>query len=120
MDEDNCQPEIKKFNSKAVATTPVSEPVRAPAFAHVLKQVTVANQIAEKIVNQKIHSFTHQKLFIIVSGLKRTFTQKTEAADDFMIMQFLNINIDITVELPAHLYATSCSRITAKINEYLV
>ena len=43
VDEDNCQPEIKKFNSKAAAVTPASEPVRAPAFTCVLKQAAVAN-----------------------------------------------------------------------------
>ena len=45
---------------------------------------------------------------------------KTEAVDGFVIMQFFDISIDITVELPAHLYATSCSKIAAKVNEHLI
>ena len=45
---------------------------------------------------------------------------KTEAADDFIIMQFFNINIDIMIELSAHLYATLCLKIAAKINECLI
>ena len=120
VNEDNCQPKVKKSNSKTAVITPVSEPVRAPVSAHIMKQAAVANQITEKIVNQKIYDFTHQKLFTMVSGLKRTFTQKTEAADDFITVQFFDISIGITVELPAHLYAASCSRIAAKINECLI
>ena len=71
-------------------------------------------------MNQKIHSFTYQKLFIITSDLKKTFMLKTKAVDNFVIMQFFNININITVELSAHLYITLCSKITAKINKYLI
>ena len=43
VNENNCQSEVKKFNSKAVAITPVSGPVKAPASAHVLEQAAVAN-----------------------------------------------------------------------------
>ena len=74
VDENNCQPEVKKFNSKAVAATPASEPVRAPASACVLEQAAVANQVAERIADQEVHSLTHQELFTMVPGLKRTFT----------------------------------------------
>ena len=35
-------------------------------------------------------------------------------------MQFLNININTTVELPAHLYIILCLKITAKINKHLI
>ena len=45
---------------------------------------------------------------------------KTEAADDSVTVQFLDININITVELPAYLYATLCSRIAVKVNKYLI
>ena len=120
VDEDNCQPEVKKFNSKTVTVTSVSEPVKAPASTCMLKQAAVANQIAEKIVNQKVCDFIYQKLFIIISNLKRIFMWKTEAVDDFMTVQFFNININITVELFACLYTTSCSKIAAKINECLI
>ena len=120
VNENNCQPEVKKSNSKAAATTPVSEPVRAPASTCVLEQAAVANQVTERIADQKVHSFTHQELFTMVPGLKRTFTQKTEAADGFMAMQFLGTSIGTAVGLPAHLYVTSCSRITAKVNGHLV
>ena len=37
-----------------------------------------------------------------------------------MAVQFFDINIDIIIKLPAHLYAASCSRIAAKINEHLI
>ena len=49
MNENNCQPEIKKSNSKTAATTSVSESVRASASACVLKQAAVTNQVTEKI-----------------------------------------------------------------------
>ena len=71
-------------------------------------------------MNQKIYSFTHWKLFIMISDLKRTFMWKIEAVDDSITVQFLDISIDITVELPVYLYVTSCLRIAAKINEYLI
>ena len=45
---------------------------------------------------------------------------KTEAADDSVTVQFFDISISITIELPACLYATSCSRIAAKINKHLI
>ena len=120
VDEDNCQPEVKKSNSKAAATTSASEPVRAPAFICMLEQAAVANWVAEKIVDQKVHDLTHWKLFTMVLGLKRTFMWKTEAADGSVAVQFFGISIGTMVELPAHLYATSCSKITAKVNECLV
>ena len=56
----------------------------------------------------------------MISDLKRTFTQKTEAADDSVTVQFFDINIDTTIELPACLYAALCSRIAVKINECLI
>ena len=56
----------------------------------------------------------------MILDLKRTFTQKIEAADNSITVQFFNININITVKLPAHLYAASCSKIAAKINEHLI
>ena len=56
----------------------------------------------------------------MISDLKKTFMWKTEAADDFIIMQFFNININITVELSAYLYAVLCSKIAVKINEHLI
>ena len=37
-----------------------------------------------------------------------------------MIVQFFGINIDITIELPACLYITLCSKIAAKINGHLI
>ena len=37
-----------------------------------------------------------------------------------MTVQFFDISINITVELPAHLYVTLCSRIAAKINGCLI
>ena len=37
-----------------------------------------------------------------------------------MSVQFFNISIDITVGLPACLYAILCLRIAVKINEYLI
>ena len=37
-----------------------------------------------------------------------------------MTVQFFGININITIGLPAHLYATSYLRITAKVNEHLI
>ena len=43
VDEDNCQSEIKKFNSKAAAATSVSKPVKVPVSACVLEQAAVAN-----------------------------------------------------------------------------
>ena len=45
---------------------------------------------------------------------------KIETADDFVTVQFFNININITVELPAYLYAVSCFRIAVKINKHLI
>ena len=45
---------------------------------------------------------------------------KTETADDSVIVQFLDISIDITVRLSAHLYAALYFRIAAKINECLI
>ena len=45
---------------------------------------------------------------------------KTEAADDSVTVQFFNISIDIMIELPACLYATSYSRITVKVNKCLI
>ena len=59
-------------------------------------------------------------MFTIVSNLKRTFIWKTEAADSFITVQFFNININIIIELSAHLYAALCSKIAAKINEHLI
>ena len=56
----------------------------------------------------------------MISDLKRTFTQKTKAADNFIIMQFFNISINIIIKLPAHLYITLCLKIAAKINECLI
>ena len=120
VDENNCQPEVKKSNSKAVTVTPVSEPVKASAFTCMLEQAAVANWVIERIVNQKVCGLTHWELFIMVPGLKRTFMWKTEAADDSVAVQFLGISIDTTVGLPACLYTASCSRITAKVNGYLV
>ena len=73
VNEDNCQSEVKKSNSKTAVITSASEPVRVPVSAHMLKQAAVANQIAEKIADQKICDFTYQKLFTMVSDLKRTF-----------------------------------------------
>ena len=37
VNENNCQSEVKKFNSRIAVVTPVSEPVRVSAFTHVLK-----------------------------------------------------------------------------------
>ena len=37
-----------------------------------------------------------------------------------MTVQFFNININITVELPAHLYTALCFRIAVKINKHLI
>ena len=37
-----------------------------------------------------------------------------------MIIQFFNISINITVKLSACLYIILCSKIAAKINEYLI
>ena len=37
-----------------------------------------------------------------------------------MTVQFFDININIIVKLPAHLYATSCSKIAVKINGHLI
>ena len=51
VNENNCQSEVKKFNSKAAVITPVSEPVRALVSAYMLKQAAVANQITEKITD---------------------------------------------------------------------
>ena len=45
---------------------------------------------------------------------------KTEVADGSVTVQFFSISIDIMIELPAHLYATSCSRIAAKVNRCLI
>lgn len=56
----------------------------------------------------------------MIFGLRKTFTQKTEAVNDSVTVQFLNISINIIIGLPAHLYATSCSKIAAKINEHLI
>ena len=56
----------------------------------------------------------------MIFDLKRIFTQKIEAVDDSVIMQFFNISINITVKLPAYLYVILCSRIAAKINKYLI
>ena len=120
VNENNCQSEVKKFNSKTAAITSASEPVRASASICVLKQTAVVNWVAERIVDQKVHSFTHWKLFTMVSGLKRTFMWKTEAADGSVAVQFLGTSIDIMVKLSACLYAASCSRIAAKINEHLI
>ena len=120
MNEDNCQPEIKKSNSKTAATTPASESVRAPVSACMMEQAAVANWVTERIADQKIHSLTHWELFTIVSGLKRTFMWKTEAADDSVTVQFFDINIDTTGKLPACLYTASCFRIAVKINKHLI
>ena len=43
VNEDNCQPKVKKSNSKAVTATPASGPVRAPVSACMMKQAAVAN-----------------------------------------------------------------------------
>ena len=43
VDEDNCQPKIKKSNSKTAVITLVSEPVRASVSAHMIKQAAIAN-----------------------------------------------------------------------------
>ena len=56
----------------------------------------------------------------MIFNLKRTFTQKTETIDNFITVQFFNISIDITIELPAHLYTVSCLKIAAKINKHLI
>ena len=37
VNENNCQFEIKKFNSKAAVITPVLNPVRTSASAYILK-----------------------------------------------------------------------------------
>ena len=37
-----------------------------------------------------------------------------------MTVQFFDISINITIKLPACLYAVLCSKITAKINEHLI
>ena len=74
VNEDNYQSKVKKFNGKAVIVTPASKPVRTPAFTHMLKQATIANQIIKKIADQEVHSLTHQKLFIMIPDLKRIFT----------------------------------------------
>ena len=59
VNKDNCQFEVKKFNSKTAITISTSELVRAPVFTCMMEQAAVANWIAEKIADQKIHSFTH-------------------------------------------------------------
>ena len=56
----------------------------------------------------------------MVPDLKRTFMWKTETADDFITVQFFDISINITIKLPACLYAALCSRIAVKINECLI
>ena len=43
MNENNCQPEIKKFNGKTVTATSVLKPVRILASAYMLEQAAVAN-----------------------------------------------------------------------------
>ena len=56
----------------------------------------------------------------MVSGLKRIFMQKTEAVNNSVTVQFLDISINIIIKLPAYLYATLYSKIAAKINEHLI
>ena len=43
VNEDNCQSEIKKSNSKAAATTFILESIKASVSAHMLEQAAVAN-----------------------------------------------------------------------------
>ena len=43
MNENNCQPEVKKSNSKTAVIIPASEPVRASASVCMLKQAAIAN-----------------------------------------------------------------------------
>ena len=51
VNENNCQPKVKKFNSKTVTAIFTSESVRTFISVCVIKQAAVVNQITKKIVN---------------------------------------------------------------------